>query len=51
MRRAVMVPDLPRPFEPFHILADLPHGKYLNAKAKGLLGWQPRDDLAQFWAT
>jgi nucleoside-diphosphate-sugar epimerase len=49
MRRAVMVPDLPRPFEPLHVVADLPHGKYPNTKAKQLLGWQPRDDLARFW--
>ncbi|HET7771463.1 MAG TPA: NAD(P)-dependent oxidoreductase [Chloroflexota bacterium] len=50
MRRALEVAELPRPFEIFHILADLPHGKYSNAKAKRLLGWQPRDSLAHLWA-
>lgn len=46
---ALEVRSLPRPFEPFHILADLPHGKYTNAKARSLLGWQPQDDLADHW--
>ena len=50
MRRALEAPDLPRPFEVFHILADLPHGKYSNAKARRLLGWRPRDSLAHLWA-
>ena len=50
MRRALEVPELPGPFEIFHILTDLPHGKYSNAKAKRLLGWQPRDSLARLWA-
>ena len=51
MRRALEAPSLPGPFEIFHILADLPHGKYSNAKAKRLLGWRPRDTLAHLWAT
>jgi nucleoside-diphosphate-sugar epimerase len=51
LRRALEVPSLPAPFEIIHILADLPHGKYANAKAKRLLGWQPRDSLASLWAT
>jgi nucleoside-diphosphate-sugar epimerase len=50
MRRALEAPDLPRPFEIFHILADLPHGKYSNVKARRLLGWRPRDSLAHLWA-
>jgi nucleoside-diphosphate-sugar epimerase len=50
MRRALEAPALPRPLELFHILADLPHGKYDNAKARRLLGWQPRDNLARLWA-
>lgn len=50
MRRALETPELPSPFEIFHILADLPHGKYSNAKARRLLGWQPRDNLAHLWA-
>jgi nucleoside-diphosphate-sugar epimerase len=49
MRRALEVPPLPSPFEVFLILADLPHGKYSNEKAKRLLGWQPRDTLEALW--
>lgn len=48
---ALEVRSLPRAFEPFHILADLPHGMYTNAKARSLLGWQPGDDLAERWRT
>lgn len=51
MRRAVEVPSLPTPFEIFHVLADLPHGKYSGEKAYRLLGWSPRDDLSHLWAT
>jgi nucleoside-diphosphate-sugar epimerase len=51
LRRALEAPALPSPFEIIHILADLPHGKYSNAKAKRLLGWEPRDSLAGLWAT
>lgn len=50
MRRALEAPALPSPFEIFHILANLPHGKYSSVKAQRLLGWQPRDDLAHLWA-
>jgi len=49
VRCAVEVPGLPRPFEVFHILSDLPHRKYSNEKAKRLLGWQPQDDFEQGW--
>jgi nucleoside-diphosphate-sugar epimerase len=49
MRRALEVPALPRPFEVFHIVADLPHGKYSNEKAVRLLGWRPRDTLEHLW--
>jgi nucleoside-diphosphate-sugar epimerase len=49
LRCALAVPALPSPFEVFHILADLPHGKYTNAKAKRVLGWQPRDTLEHLW--
>ena len=49
MRQALHAPAFPAPFEIFHILTDLPHGKYRNAKAKQLLGWQPRDRLDQGW--
>jgi nucleoside-diphosphate-sugar epimerase len=51
MRRALEVPALPRPFELFHILADLPHGKYSNEKARQILGWRPRDNLVHLWAS
>lgn len=50
MRRALEVPSLPSPLEIFHILADLPHGKYSSAKAQRLLGWSPRDSLQHLWA-
>jgi hypothetical protein len=46
---AARVPSLPRPFETMHVLADLPHGKFRNEKAKRLLGWQPHDDLSAYW--
>ena len=49
VRRAVEAPALPRRLEVLHILADLPHGKYANAKARRLLGWQPRDTLARLY--
>ena len=50
VRRALETPDLPSPFERLHILADLPHGTYSAAKARRLLGWRPRDNLAHLWA-
>jgi nucleoside-diphosphate-sugar epimerase len=49
MRQALRAPSFPRPFEVLHIVADLPHGKYPNDKAKRLLQWQPRDTLAAHW--
>ena len=39
----------PRPFEVFHIVADLPHGRYRNERSKQLLHWQPRDSLDIHW--
>lgn len=50
MHRALSAPVLPSPFEIFHILADLPHGKYSNLKARRILGWRPRDNMAHLWA-
>jgi nucleoside-diphosphate-sugar epimerase len=50
VRRALETPDLPSPFERLHILADLPRGTYSAAKARRLLGWRPRDNLAHLWA-
>ena len=47
--RCALEAPLPHPFEVFHILADLPHGKYSNEKARRLLGWQPQDTLQHLW--
>ncbi len=49
MRQALRAPSFQRPFEVFHVVADLPHGKYSNQKAKQLLHWQPRDRLEAHW--
>ncbi|HVC33374.1 MAG TPA: NAD(P)-dependent oxidoreductase [Chloroflexota bacterium] len=49
MRQALRAPSFPRPLEVMHIVADLPHGKYSNTKAKQLLKWQPRDRLEAHW--
>ncbi|HEV8634937.1 MAG TPA: NAD-dependent epimerase/dehydratase family protein [Chloroflexota bacterium] len=49
VRGALRAPSFPRPFEVFHIVADLPHGKYRNDRAKELLHWQPRDSLDVHW--
>jgi nucleoside-diphosphate-sugar epimerase len=51
LRRALEtdLDTLPSRNEIFYILADLPHGKYSNAKAKRLLGWQPQDKLEAYW--
>jgi nucleoside-diphosphate-sugar epimerase len=49
VRGALRAPSFPRPFEIFHIVADLPHGKYRNERSKQLLHWQPRDTLDIHW--
>ena len=49
LRHAVDVPAFPQPFDVIHLTADLPHGRYANAKAKRLLGWAPRDTLAHLY--
>jgi nucleoside-diphosphate-sugar epimerase len=49
MRQALRAPSFPHPLEVMHIVADLPHGKYRNDKAKELLKWQPRDRLESHW--
>jgi nucleoside-diphosphate-sugar epimerase len=49
VRGALRAPSFPRPFEVFHILADLPHGRYRIDRAKELLHWQPRDTLDVHW--
>lgn len=40
---------LPSNYETFDILADLPHGRYVNRKAREILGWQPRHSLESLW--
>ena len=43
------VPLLPRPYEPFFICADVPHGKFPPHKAKRLLGWEARHRFDRLW--
>lgn len=50
IRRAVEVPSLPSPYEVMNVLADLPHGRISNRRAKELLVWAPRDNMERFWA-
>ena len=40
---------LPSRCEAFFVTADLPHGRYSNAKAKRLLGFEPQDRLEGYW--
>eukprot|EP01047_Picozoa_sp_COSAG01_P038082 COSAG01_NODE_3068_length_6640_cov_15.505580_4_plen_109_part_00 len=35
--------SLPSRNEVFFVTSDLPHGRYSNAKARRLLGWEPLD--------
>ncbi|HEU5316218.1 MAG TPA: NAD-dependent epimerase/dehydratase family protein [Chloroflexota bacterium] len=49
VRAALDVKSLPTCFEPVRVLGDLPHGKYSNAKARRVLGWEPRQSLAHLW--
>jgi nucleoside-diphosphate-sugar epimerase len=49
VRGALRAPSFPRPFEVFHIVADLPHGRYRTDRVKELLHWQPRDSLDVHW--
>ncbi len=49
VRGALEVESLPRPFEPLHISADLPHGVFSNEAARRVLGWAPRDTLENRW--
>ncbi len=48
-RLALEAERLPRNFEPFIIVGDLPHRKYSNIKAKTLLGFQPKEDFQKSW--
>ena len=48
-RRALEIPNLPSPFELFHIGVDRPHRKFDFSKSITVLGWQPRDRLEHHW--
>jgi uronate dehydrogenase len=49
VHRALHAAPLPRPFEPFFVVGDMPHGRFSNEKTKRLLGWEPRDRLERHW--
>jgi hypothetical protein len=40
---------LPTRNEAFFVTTDLPHGKYSNAKARRLLGFEPQDKLEAYY--
>ncbi len=40
---------LPSRCEIFNIFADIPHERFSKEKAKRILGWQPTNQLEQFW--
>jgi nucleoside-diphosphate-sugar epimerase len=40
---------LPSKCEIFFIFTDMPHGQYLNDKAKQILGFRPKDDISILW--
>jgi hypothetical protein len=40
---------LPSPCEIFFVFADMPHGQFVNEKAKRILGFRPADDLSVLW--
>ncbi|MDA0745899.1 MAG: NAD(P)-dependent oxidoreductase [bacterium] len=42
-------PDMPRPYEVFDIVADLPHRKWGTDKAERLLGWKPRYNFERLY--
>jgi nucleoside-diphosphate-sugar epimerase len=48
-RLALEAESLPSNFETFIIVADLPHRKYINAKAKTLLGFKPKENFQRWW--
>jgi len=45
----VDVKKLPSKCEMFFVFPDLPHQKFSNCKARSILGWEPKDNLVQFW--
>jgi len=40
---------LPSKCEVFFVLADIPQQKFLNDKAKQILGFAPQDDMSPLW--
>lgn len=44
------VESLPRPYEPFFICAELPHGRFSPEKARRLLGWEARHRFERLWS-
>ncbi len=50
VRAALEVPQLPSPFEFFHIGAELPHDVFRLDKAHRLLGWRAQDGLEAYFA-
>ena len=42
-------PAPPNPYEVFFICSQLPHGKISPAKAKRLLGWEPKSTFERLW--
>jgi hypothetical protein len=46
---AIDLARLPSKCEVFFVFADIPQGKFLNDKAKRILGFAPRDDASQLW--
>ena len=46
---AIDLGKLPSKCETFFVFADMPHGKYSNAKTKQVLGLRFRDDISVLW--
>jgi len=46
---AIPFEKLPSRCEVFNVFTDMPHGKFSNAKAKRVLGFQPKDDISELW--
>lgn len=49
LRRALEVISLPAPYVMVNISADVPHGRFDHDKARAILNWAPRDDMAHLW--
>lgn len=46
---AIDLARLPSRCEVFFMFDDMPHGKFVNEKAKRILGFRPKDDLSIMW--